>query len=269
MNTKLYVGNLLYEIQEQDLIELFQQYGQIITAEIVRYKKSGRSKGFGFVTMATPEEAATALQQLHDFDYRGRKLMVGMAKSTGEKTGDQPQQNERKPQEHRQHTDHSQEQHQPELNHTPYVPAPQVHTQEEVQTPAQVRTENDVQTVSEPVYTEQVEPQVEMQAETYESLTPPAMNEPETTEPMEEQQMQEEEQMQMQQSEEQSQAERGYQAMESAQMQEPQLPEEVVEPAKPQEPPQQEEQVQSVEKKSIFDHMKKYGNIFNRKDRSN
>jgi hypothetical protein len=81
LSAKLYVGNLLYEITEQDLADLFSPYGAVTSAEIVRYKKSGRSKGFGFVQYADAAAADAALAALQDFDFRGRKLMLGKAKA--------------------------------------------------------------------------------------------------------------------------------------------------------------------------------------------
>jgi RNA recognition motif-containing protein len=81
MNTKIYVGNILYEVTDQDLRDLFSQFGEVTSAEVVRYQKSKRSKGFGFVRMSTVEQAQAAVQALNDQDYRGRKLFLDFARS--------------------------------------------------------------------------------------------------------------------------------------------------------------------------------------------
>lgn len=81
MGTKIYVGNLLYETTDDDLKQLFSQFGEVVSAEIVRYKKSRRSKGFGYVKMENPDSAQQAITALNDQDYRGRKLFLEAAKS--------------------------------------------------------------------------------------------------------------------------------------------------------------------------------------------
>lgn len=81
MNSKIYVGNILYEITDQDLKDLFSAYGEVTSAEVVRYQKSKRSKGFGFVRMASVEQAQAAVAALNNQDYRGRKLFLDFAKS--------------------------------------------------------------------------------------------------------------------------------------------------------------------------------------------
>jgi RNA recognition motif-containing protein len=80
---KLYVGNLSYDATEGDLFELFKGLGSVKNAEIVSHKYNEKSKGFGFVTMMTIEEAKRAVMELHDKDFMGRKLVV-----SGAKTGD-------------------------------------------------------------------------------------------------------------------------------------------------------------------------------------
>lgn len=81
MGTKIYVGNLLYEVTDDELRQLFSTYGEVVSAEIVRYKKSKRSKGFGYVKMGTAEAAQQAIAALNTQDYRGRKLFLELAKS--------------------------------------------------------------------------------------------------------------------------------------------------------------------------------------------
>jgi RNA recognition motif-containing protein len=80
---KLYVGNLSYDATESDLFELFKGVGQVQNAEVVSHKGTHRSKGFGFVTMLTVDEAKRAVQELHDKEFMGRKLVVSGSKSEG------------------------------------------------------------------------------------------------------------------------------------------------------------------------------------------
>jgi len=78
---KLYVGNLSYDASENDLFELFKGVGSVKNAEIVTHKYNEKSKGFGFVTMTTVDEAKRAVFELHDKEFMGRKLVVSGAKS--------------------------------------------------------------------------------------------------------------------------------------------------------------------------------------------
>lgn len=80
MSKKLYVGNLLYETSDDDLKELFAQAGNVLTANVIRYHDSGRSKGFAFVEMESDEEAQKAIDTLNGQDFKGRKLVVSEAR---------------------------------------------------------------------------------------------------------------------------------------------------------------------------------------------
>jgi cold-inducible RNA-binding protein len=80
MPSKLYVGNLAYSVSNSDLEELFSQAGQVQSVAVITDKFSGQSKGFGFVEMGTPEEAAKAIQTLNDTDLKGRNIRVSEAK---------------------------------------------------------------------------------------------------------------------------------------------------------------------------------------------
>jgi RNA recognition motif-containing protein len=80
-SAKLYVGNLSYDAAESDLFELFKGVGAVRNAEVVVHKHNEKSKGFGFVTMATIDEARRAVSELHDKEFMGRKLVVSGAKS--------------------------------------------------------------------------------------------------------------------------------------------------------------------------------------------
>jgi RNA recognition motif-containing protein len=81
-SAKLYVGNLSYDAGESDLFELFKGVGQVRNAEVVAHKHNDKSKGFGFVTMASVDEARRAVTELHDKEFMGRKLVVSGAKSS-------------------------------------------------------------------------------------------------------------------------------------------------------------------------------------------
>ena len=78
---RLYVGNLSFDATESDLFELFNGVGAVQNAEVVTYKHNQRSKGFAFVQMLTVDEAKRAVQELHDKEFLGRKLVVSGAKS--------------------------------------------------------------------------------------------------------------------------------------------------------------------------------------------
>jgi len=80
MPSKLYVGNLAYSVTDGDLENLFSQVGQVQSAAVVTDKFSGQSKGFGFVEMASAEEASKAIQQFNDTELKGRNIKVNEAK---------------------------------------------------------------------------------------------------------------------------------------------------------------------------------------------
>ena len=79
---RLYVGNLSFDATESDLFELFNGVGVVQNAEVVTYKHNQRSKGFAFVQMQTVDEAKRAVEELHDKEFLGRKLVVSGAKSS-------------------------------------------------------------------------------------------------------------------------------------------------------------------------------------------
>jgi cold-inducible RNA-binding protein len=80
MNQKLYVGNLPYNTTDASLGELFAQAGSVASASVITDKMSGRSKGFGFVEMSTPEEASAAIEKFHGQEFDGRALTVSEAR---------------------------------------------------------------------------------------------------------------------------------------------------------------------------------------------
>jgi RNA recognition motif-containing protein len=87
MATKLYVGNLSFRTTSEDLREAFASVGTVESATVIEDRDTGRSRGFGFVEMATPEEAAAAIEQFNGKDLGGRNLTVNEAKPRTERSG--------------------------------------------------------------------------------------------------------------------------------------------------------------------------------------
>lgn len=81
MPAKLFVGNLSFQATEEDLRELFAQAGTVETVRIITDQFTGRPRGFGFVEMATKEEAAKAIELLNGRLFRDRNLVVDEARS--------------------------------------------------------------------------------------------------------------------------------------------------------------------------------------------
>jgi RNA recognition motif-containing protein len=80
MNNKLYVGGLPYSVTETQLEEIFAAHGTVESARVITDRMTGRSRGFGFVEMSSPEEAEVAIQKLNGTDLEGRSLTVNEAK---------------------------------------------------------------------------------------------------------------------------------------------------------------------------------------------
>ena len=84
---KIYVGNLPYEVTEEDLRIAFEQFGQVESATIIKDKYSGRSKGFGFMEMASKAEGQSAIDGLNGKELKGRALNVNEARPRTEGRG--------------------------------------------------------------------------------------------------------------------------------------------------------------------------------------
>ena len=84
MQAQLYVGNLSYSTTDEDLQGLFEQYGEVISAQVIRFADSGRSKGVGFGEMGDGEQAEKSLEQ-DGKDFQGRNIRVSEAKPPSEK----------------------------------------------------------------------------------------------------------------------------------------------------------------------------------------
>src|ERR671928_1633787 len=80
MATRLYVGNLPFRVTGEDLQELFSAAGEVENASVVTDRETGRSRGFGFVEMATQEGATAAVEQLNGKEFNGRSLTVNEAR---------------------------------------------------------------------------------------------------------------------------------------------------------------------------------------------
>jgi cold-inducible RNA-binding protein len=86
-NNKLFVGNLSFNTTENDLQDTFAPYGSVVEAKLMMDRESGRSRGFGFVTMSTPEEAEAAISALNGKNIDGRDLTVNIARPREESGG--------------------------------------------------------------------------------------------------------------------------------------------------------------------------------------
>ena len=87
MSTKLYVGNLSFRTTDEDLREVFSQAGTVESANVIQDRETQRSRGFGFVEMASPEEAAKAIEMFNGMDLGGRNLTVNEAKPKTDRGG--------------------------------------------------------------------------------------------------------------------------------------------------------------------------------------
>jgi cold-inducible RNA-binding protein len=87
MSNKLFVGNLSFNTTENDLQDMFAAHGAVQEANLMMDRATGRPRGFGFVTMSTPEEAQAAIGALNGKSIDGRALTVNVAKPREERSG--------------------------------------------------------------------------------------------------------------------------------------------------------------------------------------
>jgi RNA recognition motif-containing protein len=87
MAKKLYVGNLSYSVDSTELEQLFGQHGQVLSAQVINDRDTGRSKGFGFVEMADDSEAEAAIAALNGQQHDGRALTVNEARPREDRGG--------------------------------------------------------------------------------------------------------------------------------------------------------------------------------------
>jgi hypothetical protein len=133
-STRVYVGNLSYDVSEQDLQELFKGIGGVRNVEIVYNRSTHRSKGYGFVEMLHMDEAINAVEVLNDQPFMGRKLTVSGAKSKGQ---DEREENEERPER--------------EARPVVIAPLPQFDAPAPAAVAAEVQAEPQIQTIVETV----------------------------------------------------------------------------------------------------------------------
>jgi RNA recognition motif-containing protein len=80
----IYVGNLSYQVANEDLRAAFENYGEVSSATVIMDKFSNRSKGFGFVEMVREEDAETAIKEMNNTDLKGRQITVNQARPRNE-----------------------------------------------------------------------------------------------------------------------------------------------------------------------------------------
>ena len=80
-----YCGNISYDTSEDDLRDLFAQYGEVAGVRVIKDRDTGRSKGFGFVDMNNDDEAKEAIEALNEKDFMGRALRINEARPREER----------------------------------------------------------------------------------------------------------------------------------------------------------------------------------------
>src|SRR6058998_1592737 len=85
MSSKLFVGNLSFDITENDLQDAFAAHGTVVEANLMIDRVTGKPRGFGFITMSTPEEAQKAIDSLNGAELDGRALTVNIARPREER----------------------------------------------------------------------------------------------------------------------------------------------------------------------------------------
>jgi RNA recognition motif-containing protein len=81
MSKRLYVGNLVFSVSSDELQQMFETYGTVISAEVLSDRETGRSRGFGFVEMENDADADAAIEGLDGTDHQGRRLTVNEARA--------------------------------------------------------------------------------------------------------------------------------------------------------------------------------------------
>jgi cold-inducible RNA-binding protein len=87
METRLFVGNLSFKLTENDLLDSFSPYGDVMQVRIILDRETGRPRGFGFVTMGSEEDANKAIEALNGQNIEGRPLTVNIARPREERPG--------------------------------------------------------------------------------------------------------------------------------------------------------------------------------------
>jgi RNA recognition motif-containing protein len=84
MSSNLYVGNLSFDVETKELEELFTPYGEVVSANVITDRQTGRPRGFAFVEMGQSEDATKAIEALDGKEHKGRNLTVNVAKPKNE-----------------------------------------------------------------------------------------------------------------------------------------------------------------------------------------
>ena len=79
-NRKLFIGSLPWSVDDAKLAQIFSQAGTVVSAQVIKDRETGRSRGFGFVEMSSEEEAQAAVNNLNGSDVEGRKIVVNIAR---------------------------------------------------------------------------------------------------------------------------------------------------------------------------------------------
>jgi RNA recognition motif-containing protein len=87
VSMKLYVGNLSFNTDEQQLQQLFSTVGEVTSVNLIRDRETGRSRGFGFVEMASADQGRAACEQLNQREFEGRRLTVNEARPQERRSG--------------------------------------------------------------------------------------------------------------------------------------------------------------------------------------
>jgi RNA recognition motif-containing protein len=80
VSTKLFVGSLPWSVDDQKLQEAFEEHGEVVSAKVIKDRETGRSRGFGFVEMASQDSANSAISALNNAELGGRNIVVNVAK---------------------------------------------------------------------------------------------------------------------------------------------------------------------------------------------
>ena len=83
----IYIGNLSYQTSEDDLRQIFEEYGEVSSVKIIMDRETGRSKGFAFVEMTESGDAKEAIENLHEAEFKGRNMRVNEAEERKERGG--------------------------------------------------------------------------------------------------------------------------------------------------------------------------------------
>jgi len=86
----IYVGNLPYSVQDEELREAFEAFGEVLSAEVIFDRRTQRSRGYGFVEMESDDDAREAISSLNGSDFQGRELRVDESKPKEEKDASRP-----------------------------------------------------------------------------------------------------------------------------------------------------------------------------------